>query len=134
MALTSSQVEHYRQILIARRDAMANATARSENSVSDQDDLGQQDAGDRSIADNAKDELLNSAGRDSEELSAIESALAHIRQGKYGICDMCGEEIPKSRLDAIPWALLCVRDQEIADEQRRQGKTMTGGAPSRVVS
>jgi DnaK suppressor protein len=134
MALTSSQVEHYRQILIARRDAMANATARSENSVSDQDDLGQQDAGDRSIADNAKDELLNSAGRDSEELSAIESALAHIRQGTYGICDMCGEEIPKSRLDAIPWALLCLKDQEIADEQRRRGKTMTGGAPSRVVS
>jgi DnaK suppressor protein len=144
MALTPSQVEHYRQLLIARRDELANATARSESAVTDQDDLVQQDSGDRAIADNAKDELLDSAGRDSDELWQIESALVHIKQGKYGICDMCGEEIPKSRLDAVPWALLCVRDQEIADEQRRHDKTrhdktrhdktMTGGAPSRVVS
>ncbi len=134
MALTQSQVAHYRQILIARRDELASATVRSENAVAEQDDLVQQDEGDRSVSANAKDELLNSAGRDSEQLEQIEAALARVSRGTYGICDMCGQEIPKSRLDAIPWALLCTRDQEVADQRRRQDKTMTGGAPSRVVS
>jgi DnaK suppressor protein len=134
MALSSTEVAHYRQILIARRDELASATARSENSVADADDLAHRDEGDRAIADNAKDELLDSASRDSEELQQIEDALARVAQGKYGICQACGQDIAKSRLDAAPWAVLCVRDQEIADERNRHNKTMTGGVPSRVVS
>jgi RNA polymerase-binding protein DksA len=134
MALTSSQVEHYRQILIARRDELASATNRAESEVPDQDELAQFDDADRSVSDNAKDELLQEAGRDSEQLQQIESALRHIADGTYGICDACGEYIPTSRLDAIPWATLCLRDQEVADATRRRRGTMTGGAPSRVVN
>jgi DnaK suppressor protein len=133
MALTPSQVEHYRRILIARRDELAKDTARAENAVGDQGELGQFDTGDQATADITKDGLLQEAGRESEALVQIEDALAHMAQGTYGICDDCGQEIPKARLDAVPWALLCVRDQEIADARRRADGTMTGGAPSRVV-
>jgi RNA polymerase-binding protein DksA len=135
VALTSSQVDHYRQILIARRDQLASATARAESEVPEQDDLNQFDDADKAVADVTKDGLLQEAGRDSEQLAQIESALAHIAEGTYGICDMCGEYIPTARLDAVPWALLCVRDQEVADAiSRRRAGTMSGGAPSRVVS
>ena len=134
MALNSSQVEHYRRILIARRDEVASATVRAESEVSDQDELVQFDGADKSVADVAKDDLLQQAGRDSEQLGQIDSALSHIAEGKYGICDMCGEQIPVTRLNAVPWALLCIRDQEIADSRRRRAGTMSGGAPSRVVS
>ncbi len=133
MALTRSQVEHYRRILIARRSELAKGTARSESAVADQDDLERLDTGDRATADVAKEDLLQEAGRDSEQLVQIEAALAHIAEGTYGICDDCGEEIPVSRLDAVPWALLCVRDQEISDKKRRADGLMSGGAPSRVV-
>jgi RNA polymerase-binding protein DksA len=133
MALTPSQVEHYRQILVARRDELASETVRAESGVGDQDELGRMDYGDRANADTAKEDLLQEAGRDSEELQQIEAALRHIAAGTYGICEECGREIPVARLDAVPWALLCVRDQEIADGQRRAAGTMSGGAPSRVV-
>jgi DnaK suppressor protein len=133
MALTPSQVEHYRRILIARRSELAEETARAESAAVDQDDLGHFDTGDRATADVAKEDLLQEAGRDSEQLGQIEAALVHIGQGTYGICDDCGEEIPVSRLDAVPWALLCVKDQEISDRKRRVAGTLSGGAPSRVV-
>jgi DnaK suppressor protein len=133
MALTRSQVEHYRRILIARRSELAEGTARAESAVGDQDELEQLDSGDRATADVAKEDLLQEAGRDSEQLAQIEAALAHIAEGTYGVCDDCGEEIPVSRLDAVPWALLCVRDQEISDKKRRADGLMSGGAPSRVV-
>ncbi len=133
MALTPSQVEHYRRILIARRSELAEGTARAESAVVDQDQLEQLDSGDRATADVAKEDLLQEAGRDSEVLVQIEAALAHIAEGTYGICDDCGEEIPVSRLDAVPWALLCVRHQEISDKKRRADGLMSGGAPSRVV-
>jgi DnaK suppressor protein len=134
MALTPNQLEHYRRILTARRDELANGTARAESEVKDQEELGRLDYGDRATGAVAKEDLLQEAGRDSEKLAAIETALIRMREGTYGLCAVCGKEIPVSRLDAVPWATLCIRDQEIADEKGRADGTMSGGAPSRVAS
>lgn len=38
----------------------------------------------------------------------VRLALARIREGDYGICERCERPIPARRLDAIPWARLCV--------------------------
>jgi hypothetical protein len=42
-------------------------------------------------------------------LDQIEAAIERIEDGSYGRCEECGEEIPKSRLEAIPYAAECVR-------------------------
>ena len=41
-------------------------------------------------------------------LAKVNDALARIEQKTYGICEDCGTPIPKARLDAIPYAHLCV--------------------------
>jgi len=41
-------------------------------------------------------------------LSKVEWALAQMGEGKYGICESCGKSIPLARLDALPYATLCV--------------------------
>lgn len=38
----------------------------------------------------------------------IDAALAKILDGTYGICEQCGNTIPRERLRAIPFAALCV--------------------------
>jgi RNA polymerase-binding transcription factor DksA len=38
----------------------------------------------------------------------IDKALAKIDAGTYGICERCGQPIPKERLKALPYAALCV--------------------------
>ncbi|HEY1330918.1 MAG TPA: TraR/DksA C4-type zinc finger protein [Actinomycetota bacterium] len=38
----------------------------------------------------------------------IDRALAKLEDGSYGICDRCGRLIPEERLEAVPWASLCV--------------------------
>src|ERR1700692_4754539 len=48
-------------------------------------------------------------GRQSRLIHDVQSALATIEDGTYGICERCEEPIPRKRLDAIPWARLCVR-------------------------
>jgi DnaK suppressor protein len=40
----------------------------------------------------------------------VERALAKLEDGTYGSCDVCGEPIGAGRLEALPWAVLCVRD------------------------
>jgi DnaK suppressor protein len=41
-------------------------------------------------------------------LAEIEAALKRIDDGTYGICTNCGKEIPPERLEARPWATLCI--------------------------
>ena len=40
----------------------------------------------------------------------VERALEKLDDGSYGRCDVCGRPIPAGRLEALPWAVLCVED------------------------
>lgn len=44
-------------------------------------------------------------------LARVRTALDKIERGTYGICDACGQEIAKPRLQALPYATLCLVDQ-----------------------
>jgi DnaK suppressor protein len=45
-------------------------------------------------------------------LEQIETSLERIEEGTYGQCEECGVKIPKARLNAVPFATLCVRCAE----------------------
>ena len=45
-------------------------------------------------------------------IEAIDEALERIEKGTFGICVVCGSVIPKTRLNAIPYASMCVRCAE----------------------
>ena len=38
----------------------------------------------------------------------IDDALAKMRKGRYGVCEGCGDTIVKARLEALPYARLCI--------------------------
>lgn len=54
------------------------------------------------------------------ELQQIDDAFAAIKNGTYGICETCGKEIPKERLEAIPSAVTCVEHSknQVVSENR----------------
>jgi DnaK suppressor protein len=61
-------------------------------------------------SDNFEQEFTLSLMENEEDtLMAIESALERIEDGTYGQCEECGVKIPKARLNAIPYAPLCVK-------------------------
>lgn len=41
-------------------------------------------------------------------LRDVERALAKMESGGYGICERCGNPISLERLEALPWAVLCI--------------------------
>lgn len=43
------------------------------------------------------------------KLKDVERALVKLDEGSYGECDSCGLPIPSERLEAMPWATLCVK-------------------------
>lgn len=42
------------------------------------------------------------------QITAVEAALVRVADGKYGVCDVCGQAIAVERLEVIPWAATCV--------------------------
>ena len=56
-------------------------------------------------------ERLNKVGAANSiaaTLADVERALEKLDDGTYGICDGCGAAIGDERLEAIPWATLCI--------------------------
>ncbi|MDP4088065.1 MAG: TraR/DksA C4-type zinc finger protein [Bacillota bacterium] len=59
-------------------------------------------------------------------MKKIDDALRDIEQGKYGICKRCSKEIPKERLDFLPYAEHCVHCQ---NELTNKAQNNTVGRP-----
>jgi DnaK suppressor protein len=103
----------FRDLLLAERERVVKAieNLRSENAASSEDIA--EEAIDQHLADAATDTYDRELGDSLEEnsgqvLQEIDAALSQIDEGTYGICTNCGKPIPEERLDALPWAALCI--------------------------
>jgi RNA polymerase-binding transcription factor DksA len=73
-----------------------------------------------------RDFALSLLSSDQDAIYEIEEALKRIEKNTYGICELTGKPIPRSRLEAIPWTRFTVQAQaqlerEGALRQRRLG-------------
>jgi DnaK suppressor protein len=119
-----------REILIRRRDALRKALA---GDLSGLNKLARQNGGDvvDAALDSVQDEITSQLAEvESRELASIEAALERMRNGTYGKCEACGSAIPLARLQALPYAVLCIHCQQEAEENGgilpTEGKTHWG--------
>lgn len=54
-----------------------------------------------------------------ELMKKIDMALSMLNEGRYGVCEECGEDIGEGRLSAIPFALYCTGCQEERERLKR---------------
>ena len=76
----------------------------------------------KDLADIASDDIDRKmievlGSQELRRLKLIDSALTRIKQGKYGLCIKCSKSIPQNRLEAIPYALMCIECK--TEEERR---------------
>lgn len=57
--------------------------------------------------------------REREKLFNINNALARIKEGNYGECDDCGDDIEVERLLALPFTRLCLDCKSKQERQRK---------------
>jgi len=110
-----------RVILVKRRDALRTALA---GDLSLLKELRSESPGDVIDAayDSAQDEISSQLAEvESRELANIENALERMKIGKYGQCEVCNGRIPMARLNALPYATMCI------DCQRELERSGSGG-------
>ncbi len=109
-----------RQNLLGRRVALQKALAGDLSSLAE---LGAHVPGD--MVDGALVSVQHEvssrlAEGESHKLRQIECALERTREGRFGVCEGCGANIPPARLNALPYATYCITCQR---EAERQGAT-----------
>jgi len=108
-----------REQLLKQRDGLAKDSAQEMASYS----LHMADSG----TDNFdRDFALSLLSSDQDAIYEIDEALRRMERKTYGVCELTGKAIPKSRLEAIPWTRFTVQAQaqlerEGAIRQRRLG-------------
>jgi RNA polymerase-binding protein DksA len=111
-------IDRFREALLEERRrveaAIENLHADHPGTMSDE--TGEDAVYDNHLADTATEtydrELDYTLEENSEHLlGEIEAALKRIEEDTYGVCPNCGKQIPEERLEALPWATLCINCQ-----------------------
>jgi len=113
----SVDAEHFRSKLEDERGRVLGAleNLRAENAGSMDDEVDESHF-DNHLAETASvttDREIDYSLEENEArvLAAIDAALKRIDEGTYGACERCGQPIEPQRLEALPWATLCIHDK-----------------------
>jgi len=110
-------LESIRGTLESERSRLRAALVSVNHAASLREETGDLSIGtDDHIADIATETFMRELDSGLEEnaehlLGAIEAALGRIEDGSYGTCEVCGRPIGEERLEAVPWATLCIDDK-----------------------
>jgi RNA polymerase-binding transcription factor len=99
-----------RDELIRHRDFL-RAEITAQGADPDSDDVNfVDDAGfaDRGHSSEGRSQVIAVVRALRSNLRDVERALSKMEAGTYGICERCGQPISMERLEALPWAELCI--------------------------
>jgi RNA polymerase-binding protein DksA len=120
--MTEKDLEHFQSLLLAERtrleeerEQIRSRAGSVDGALPEEGEGGDDDTADLAAAMMDKEMDLSVEDEIEDMLGAIDHALQKIEDGTYGICDMSGQQIPKSRLELIPWAALTVECQALAE-------------------
>jgi DnaK suppressor protein len=121
-------VRGQKEKLLQLRDAMVDSMAgvaqdtlrsRAEGSEASAFGMHQADAGSDAYD---RDFALSLLSQEQDALYEIDQALKRIELGTYGVCEMSGKQIPRARLEAIPFARFTVECQSQLEKQNKASR------------
>lgn len=114
--LTAAQTKKFKGVLLEERDRLSAIIARHQaeleearlaEAASDRTDPESGDGGSMKF-EMQKELSVDMNTRDL--LAKVDIALQRIDDGSYGVCEVCGNPIPRERLEILPHTTLCVND------------------------
>lgn len=110
-------LEHYKKLLLAKQKDLNESISRQESDAREARVSEVGDTEDNATSDLAEATLFETGSMQSNTIALVENALQRIKDGTYGKCLECDRDIEPARLEAVPWAEYCLRDQEKHDRE-----------------
>ena len=113
--MSTLETDRFRELLEAERERVRGAIEylHQENPGSIEDETGEASQYDNHLGDTATVTYDRETDYTLEDnsgavLAALEKSLRKIDEGTYGTCERCGKPIDEERLEALPYAELCI--------------------------
>lgn len=117
--------KHFKQRLLDKERELSEEMARLEDEARDSREAEVRDSIDDATSSQSTSEALQEDALVSQTLIQVRDALKRVEDGTYGKCIACGRQIEAPRLEAVPWAVYCLEDQE---KQDKTAHTPQGGS------
>ena len=108
-----------KELLTIKEEILNNLLAENEDFEALVKDLDPKDLADIAADDIDRKTLEALSSHDLKRLRLIDNALSRINNERYGVCIRCSKKIPTERLEAIPYAFMCI-DCQTNDERRNR--------------
>jgi len=126
--------DHFKAILMQIRKELSdqiNQVNEDEINSTIKDASGDHSAYSYHMADQGTDNMEREktyfyVQRDNHTMQDIIEALERIEAGTFGLCIECGEKINRERLEAVPYAMLCVQCKSALENASRNNLFATG--------
>ncbi|MGC9006454.1 MAG: TraR/DksA family transcriptional regulator [Sulfurihydrogenibium sp.] len=119
--MEKDKLEKYRRLLLKKKKQILERYLKKEQTqaVLSEESAQPRDLEDYALIDFTEEILGQLSDIEIEILKAIDDALERIKNGTYGVCEVCGKEIEEERLQAVPWTTLCIqhaKEREMIEE------------------
>jgi DnaK suppressor protein len=110
--MDKKKLEQLKKRLEERQQELRRQVSNREQDGRNQGEDIAQDIADRAASSYNKEFLFTQSTNERQLLAMVDAALARMREGTYGECIACGNEINLKRLEAVPWTRYCIECQE----------------------
>ncbi|NOY87757.1 MAG: TraR/DksA family transcriptional regulator [Deltaproteobacteria bacterium] len=110
--MSKAEFDKYMALLLERRMELNELLAKRSKDALDASREEEKDTLERARASYANDFNISLREKIIRDIREIDQALEKITAGEFGICELCGEEIQKKRLEVRPNARYCIRCKE----------------------
>lgn len=114
--MEKKRLEQLKKKLLQKQSDLLHAVSRNEQDGRSADEEATQDVADKAINSYTKEFLFHLSNSDRNLLQLVDEALQRIRDGHYGQCITCGNDMNPKRLEAVPWARNCIPCQEKVEQ------------------
>ena len=125
--MNKRELEHFEKLLLERRQTLVLEMGLLQKTAQEttKEAAGEHSAYAYHMADLGTDAMEREktfllASKSGRLLYHIDEAIRRIRSKSYGQCHQCGENINKTRLEAVPHARLCIACKELEEQQKQR--------------
>jgi DnaK suppressor protein len=108
MARRDALLRLHKSLVVRRTDLLKKLADDLNNLRNFQNGDSGGDSADAAFESGSDEMHSHLAELDSRELTQIDRALTRLKQGTYGLCEICQTKIPIGRLNALPYTTLCI--------------------------
>jgi len=121
--MDKKKLDFFKKKLEERQQQIRRNVSRVEQDGRSSDQDSAQDIADKAANSYNKEFLFHQSNNERQLLQMVEGALSRIRDGSFGQCISCGNEINPKRLEAVPWTRYCIACQEKLEQGQMEEAT-----------